>query len=247
MVGSCDFAAGRINLEHNGFDPVVVAGLLQRQPHIFHHRFANAAGNRAADQTAQADQGDAIGNKAGPPLDDDLAEPRDRFFHPHAGGKSAESGNRQHEIDENAGTKRDEQKDTETTEFAISHCVGSNWRRTGAGTSGFRRQSNVTYARWPGRLRSSVAGLEAAWDIRDFMSSSEHASVSESASRRVKKPRTKARSRNRGRNGKGGQNAETKTDPATTMAAAGTLTRTKALLLAALRVWELKHRIHDRD
>jgi hypothetical protein len=30
------------------------------------------------------------------------------------------------------------------------------------------------------------------------------------------------------------------------MAAAGTLTRTKALLLAALRVWELKHRIQDR-
>ncbi len=27
------------------------------------------------------------------------------------------------------------------------------------------------------------------------------------------------------------------------MAAAGTLTRTKSLLLAALRVWELKHRI----
>ena len=31
----------------------------------------------------------------------------------------------------------------------------------------------------------------------------------------------------------------------TSMAAAGTLTRTKALLLAALRVWELKHRIHE--
>ncbi|HZS43128.1 MAG TPA: hypothetical protein VFA52_02835 [Candidatus Paceibacterota bacterium] len=30
------------------------------------------------------------------------------------------------------------------------------------------------------------------------------------------------------------------------LAAAGSLTRTKALLLAALRVWELKHRIsHD--
>ena len=28
-------------------------------------------------------------------------------------------------------------------------------------------------------------------------------------------------------------------------AAAGTLTRTKALLLAALRVWELKHRIRE--
>lgn len=29
------------------------------------------------------------------------------------------------------------------------------------------------------------------------------------------------------------------------MAAVGTLTRTKSLLLAALRVWELKHRISD--
>jgi hypothetical protein len=33
--------------------------------------------------------------------------------------------------------------------------------------------------------------------------------------------------------------------PETVTAAAGTLTRTKALLLAALRVWELKHRIND--
>jgi hypothetical protein len=31
------------------------------------------------------------------------------------------------------------------------------------------------------------------------------------------------------------------------MAAAGTLTRTKALLLAALKVWELKHRIQDKE
>jgi len=29
------------------------------------------------------------------------------------------------------------------------------------------------------------------------------------------------------------------------MAAADTLTRTKALLLAALRVWELKHRLRE--
>jgi hypothetical protein len=29
------------------------------------------------------------------------------------------------------------------------------------------------------------------------------------------------------------------------LAAPGSLTRTKALLLAALKVWELKHRIHD--
>ena len=90
--------------------------------------------------------------------------------------------------------------------------------------------------------RSTVAGLEAAGVVRDFMNSSDRVAVSESAVRRVKKPKAKARSRNRGRNGKG---AEAKNDPATTMAAAGTLTRTKALLLAALRVWELKHRIHE--
>ena len=33
--------------------------------------------------------------------------------------------------------------------------------------------------------------------------------------------------------------------PEVTLAAAGSLTRTKALLLAALRVWELKHRVHE--
>jgi hypothetical protein len=81
--------------------------------------------------------------------------------------------------------------------------------------------------------------------MRDFMNSSDHVTVGESAARRVKKPKAKARSRNRGRNGKHNASAATKTDPATTMAAAGTLTRTKALLLAALRVWELKHRIRE--
>lgn len=65
--------------------------------------------------------------------------------------------------------------------------------------------------------------------------------MSAGSARRVKKTKSQKRSRSRGRNGK---NATT-SDPATTMAAAGTLTRTKALLLAALRVWELKHRIHE--
>ena len=75
------------------------------------------------------------------------------------------------------------------------------------------------------------------------MNSSGHLAVSEATARRVKKPRShKQRSRNRGRNGK---NPQTGTDSGTTMAAVGTLTRTKALLLAALRVWELKHRIHE--
>jgi hypothetical protein len=74
------------------------------------------------------------------------------------------------------------------------------------------------------------------------MNSTGHLTVSESATRRVKKAKGQKRTRGRGRNGKSGHGSP---DPATTMAAAGTLTRTKALLLAALRVWELKHRIHE--
>jgi hypothetical protein len=73
------------------------------------------------------------------------------------------------------------------------------------------------------------------------MNSSGHLAVSEATTRRVRKNKTHKRSRNRGRNGKGSQSSPS--EP--TMAAAGTLTRTKALLLAALRVWELKHRIHE--
>ncbi|HEY6070066.1 MAG TPA: hypothetical protein VIU85_01750 [Chthoniobacterales bacterium] len=75
------------------------------------------------------------------------------------------------------------------------------------------------------------------------MNSSGHLTVSNSVTRRVKKAKGQKRGRPRGRNGKNGDKTP---DPATTMAAAGTLTRTKALLLAALRVWELKHRIHDQ-
>ncbi len=74
------------------------------------------------------------------------------------------------------------------------------------------------------------------------MNSSGHLAVSEATTRRVRKSKAHKRSRNRGRNGK---NTQGGTDSGTTMAAAGTLTRTKALLLAALRVWELKHRIHE--
>ena len=75
------------------------------------------------------------------------------------------------------------------------------------------------------------------------MNSSGHLAVSEATARRVKKTKAhRQRSRNRGRSGK---NAQSSGDCGTTMAAVGTLTRTKALLLAALRVWELKHRLHE--
>ncbi|HUE40714.1 MAG TPA: hypothetical protein VMO75_02205 [Chthoniobacterales bacterium] len=76
------------------------------------------------------------------------------------------------------------------------------------------------------------------------MNSSGHLTASEST-RRVKKAKAQKRTRGRPRNGKTG--AQARHDYDTTMAAAGTLTRTKALLLAALKVWELKHRIHDQD
>ena len=72
------------------------------------------------------------------------------------------------------------------------------------------------------------------------MNSTGHLAVSEATTRRVRKNKAHKRSRNRGRNGK-----NTGTDSGAPMAAAGTLTRTKALLLAALRVWELKHRIRE--
>jgi len=67
-----------------------------------------------------------------------------------------------------------------------------------------------------------------------------HLHVTSPAARTVRK--TKATPRKKGgrsRNGSNGHNGEH------AMAAAGTLTRTKSLLLAALRVWELKHRIGE--
>lgn len=77
------------------------------------------------------------------------------------------------------------------------------------------------------------------------MNSSGHLTASAATARRVKKTKAHKRSRARGRNGKAGNGSQTSNDLGTTMAAVGTLTRTKALLLAALRVWELKHRIHE--
>ena len=63
--------------------------------------------------------------------------------------------------------------------------------------------------------------------------------VSETAAKRIRK--TKANSRKqKGRSRNGATKAAVRDLPA-----AGTLARTKTLLLAALRVWELKHRVGD--
>jgi len=65
-----------------------------------------------------------------------------------------------------------------------------------------------------------------------------HLPVSESAARRVNKPKRKTRGRARATSRKSAAAAPD-------LPSAGTLARTKTLLLAALRVWELKHRVSD--
>ena len=69
------------------------------------------------------------------------------------------------------------------------------------------------------------------------MNSSGALPVSESAARRVRKPKAQRRGRVRAKSAAVSPTGERE------MAAVGTLTRTKSLLLAALRVWELKQRI----
>ena len=86
------------------------------------------------------------------------------------------------------------------------------------------------------------AGLEAAETngIRS-MNSTGNAVANEFASRSM--PKSKTRRKSRGRPRKPISSSDQNGDPE--LAAPGSLTRTKALLLAALRVWELKHRIGD--
>jgi hypothetical protein len=67
-----------------------------------------------------------------------------------------------------------------------------------------------------------------------------HLPVSESAARRVRNSKAKRKTRPKG---KGAASAQPNGQRET--AAVGSLTRTKALLLAALKVWELKHRIRE--
>jgi Flp pilus assembly protein TadD len=67
-----------------------------------------------------------------------------------------------------------------------------------------------------------------------------HASVStHTAPRTVRKAKSRKKAGRPRTSSNGHKNGEH------AMAAAGTLTRTKSLLLAALRVWELKHRIGE--
>jgi len=72
------------------------------------------------------------------------------------------------------------------------------------------------------------------------MNSSGQLPVSDSTARRGRKSKARRRSRPRKQS-----STNTYTNDEPKLAPPGSLTRTKALLLAALRVWELKHRIGD--
>jgi len=76
----------------------------------------------------------------------------------------------------------------------------------------------------------------------DFMNSSAHLTVAGHTHKSVRKSKAARRGRPRSKNG-AHSNGTAAAEPQ--LAAAGSLTRTKALLLAALRVWELKHRIGE--
>ena len=90
--------------------------------------------------------------------------------------------------------------------------------------------------------RGRRAGLEAAQrEVTRIMNSSGNAVQNESGARSGRK--SKMRRKTRGRPRKAITVSDQNGDPE--LAAPGSLTRTKALLLAALRVWELKHRIGD--
>ena len=92
------------------------------------------------------------------------------------------------------------------------------------------------------RLLFSSTQAESVTMIPDLLIvSSANLSVSASNNRRTRKSKTQRR----GRLGSGATTSAAYAHPEREPAAAGTLTRTKALLLAALRVWELKHRISD--
>lgn len=94
-----------------------------------------------------------------------------------------------------------------------------------------------------GENRGQRGGLEAAQSGQhDFMSNNADVFMGQTPGGRGRKAKAR-RKQGRGRPRKTPGFDEQNGDPE--LAAPGSLTRTKALLLAALRVWELKHRIGD--
>ena len=112
----------------------------------------------------------------------------------------------------------------------------SSWSRPAPGPESYERDKQ--HPRQGCAADRKGVGLQAAKLI--FMDSSGHLPVSESAARRM--PRGKAKGRGNRSRRPAATAEKTAERP---QAAVGTLTRTKSLLLAALRVWELKQRIGE--
>jgi hypothetical protein len=82
-----------------------------------------------------------------------------------------------------------------------------------------------------------------AWKLlrKRIMNGNGHLTVTTPAAKRIRRTKSNGRRpKTRSGNGNGATKVVTRELPA-----AGTLARTKALLLAALRVWELKHRVSE--
>jgi len=87
--------------------------------------------------------------------------------------------------------------------------------------------------------------MARAWKLlkERIMNGNGHLTVSTPAAKRVRRTKSNGRKpKARSRNGNGSTKSTTVSRD---LPAAGTLARTKALLLAALRVWELKHRVSE--
>jgi hypothetical protein len=85
--------------------------------------------------------------------------------------------------------------------------------------------------------------MARAWKLlkKRIMNGNGHLTVTTPAAKRVRRTKSDGRRpKARSRNGNGATKVVSRDLPA-----AGTLARTKALLLAALRVWELKHRVSE--
>src|SRR6266550_4491612 len=79
LIGSRDFSAGRVDLQHNGLYAMVLARLLKCCSHVVHHRVGDVSRDRRADQAAHGDNRYFVRSRAGTSLKQDLAETRDRF------------------------------------------------------------------------------------------------------------------------------------------------------------------------
>lgn len=103
---------------------MIFARLLKCCAQVVDHRVGNVPWDRCADEAAHGDHGNSVGGRAGASLKQNLAETRDRFWFSDA-ADALKRRDHQDNVHEQAGTKRDEQEDAETTQPAIGCHTGT--------------------------------------------------------------------------------------------------------------------------